>query len=278
MTPPARRAAVLGSPIGHSLSPVLHRAAYSSLGLAGWTYEAYDVAEAALPGFVAGLDDSWAGLSLTMPLKAAVLPLLDGASPVVEAVGAANTVLLREGRRLGENTDVPGMVAALADAGIPSGAGLDRAVVLGGGATARSAVAALAAVTGEVTAYVRSPERAEGLAAIATAYGVRLTVEPWPAATDGLAAPLVVNTTPAGAADRLVPPEAPGVLFEVLYDPWPTPLVQAWRRRGGAVVDGLALLVHQAVLQVGLMTGAEVDTDALVDVLRAAGERALRTP
>ena len=273
--PHLRRAAVLGSPIGHSLSPVLHRAAYASLGLSGWTYEAYDVAEADLPGFVSGLDGSWAGLSLTMPLKAAVLPLLDGSSPVVEAVGAANTVLLREGRRLGDNTDVPGMVAALADAGVSR---VDRAVVLGGGATARSAVVALAAVTSEVTAYVRSPERAAGLAAAAAAGGVRLSLVPWSAAPDGLRAPLVVNTTPVGAADRLVPPGRPGVLFEVLYDPWPTPLVAAWRAQGGLVVDGLALLVHQAVLQVGLMTGAEVDARVLAPVLRAAGERALRTP
>lgn len=275
MTPPGRRAAVLGSPIAHSLSPVLHRAAYASLGLRGWTYEAYDVAEADLPGFVAGLDGSWAGLSLTMPLKAAVLPLLDGRSPVVEAVGAANTVLLREGRRLGDNTDVPGMVAALADAGVSR---VDRAVVLGGGATARSAVVALAAVTSEVTAYVRSPERAAGLAAAAAAGGVRLSLVPWSAAPDGLRAPLVVNTTPLGAADRLVPPGQPGVLFEVLYDPWPTPLVAAWRAQGGLVVDGLALLVHQAVLQVGLMTGADVDARVLAPVLRAAGEVALRTP
>ena len=112
--PPVRRAAVLGAPISHSLSPVLHRAAYSALGLTGWDYTAHEVTEAELPGFLQGLGADWAGLSLTMPLKAAVLPLLDAASPVVEVVGAANTVLLRDGRRVGDNTDVPGMVAALA--------------------------------------------------------------------------------------------------------------------------------------------------------------------
>ncbi len=124
-----RRAAVLGSPVGHSLSPVLHRAAYAHLGLTGWSYGAYDVDEAGLAGFLAALDPSWAGLSLTMPLKAAVLPLLDAASPVVEAVGAANTVLLRDGRRVGENTDVPGMVGALAARGVRS---VDRAACSAG--------------------------------------------------------------------------------------------------------------------------------------------------
>ena len=117
---------MLGSPVAHSLSPVLHRAAYDHLGLTGWTYDAYDVDEAGLAGFLAGLDPSWAGLSLTMPLKAAVLPLLDAASPLVETAGAANTVLLRDGRRVGENTDVPGMVAALAARGVRSVAGRGR--------------------------------------------------------------------------------------------------------------------------------------------------------
>ena len=272
---PARRAAVLGSPIGHSLSPVLHRAAYEHLGLVGWTYQAYDVAEPGLAGFLAGLDPSWVGLSLTMPLKAAVLPLLDAASPMVETVGAANTVLLRDGRRVGENTDVPGMAAALAAHGVGP---VDRAVVLGGGATARSALAALSTLTDSVRAYVRDPARHQGLQSVAAATGVDLQIEPWARAGDGLGAPLVVSTTPAGATDGLVAkvPLTVGTLFEVLYDPWPSSLAAAWQARRAPVVDGLDLLVHQAVLQVLLMTGTEAGPDDLAPVLRAAGERALR--
>ena len=272
---PARRAAVLGSPIGHSLSPVLHRAAYEHLGLAGWTYEAYDVAEPGLAGFLARLDPSWVGLSLTMPLKAAVLPLLDAASPMVETVGAANTVLLRDGKRVGENTDVPGMAAALAAHGVGP---VDRAVVLGGGATARSALAALSTLTDSVRAYVRDPALHQGLQSVAAATGMDLQVEPWARAGEGLGAPLVVSTTPAGATDGLVArvPLTVGTLFEVLYDPWPSPLAAAWQARRAAVVDGLDLLVHQAVLQVLLMTGTEAGPDDLVRVLRAAGERTLR--
>jgi shikimate dehydrogenase len=272
---PVRRAAVLGSPIGHSLSPVLHRAAYEHLGLAGWTYEAYDVAGPGLAGFLAGLDPSWAGLSLTMPLKAAVLPLLDAASPMVETVGAANTVLLRDGKRVGDNTDVPGMAAALAAHGVGP---VERAAVLGGGATARSALAALSTLTDSVRAYVRDVARHEGLQSVAAATGVELQIEPWARAGEGLGAQLVVSTTPAGASDGLVArvPLTLGTLFEVLYDPWPSPLAAAWQARRAPVIDGLDLLVHQAVLQVLLMTGTEAGPDDLVPVLRAAGVGALR--
>jgi shikimate dehydrogenase len=269
-----RRAAVLGSPIAHSLSPALHRAAYSALVLPDWTYDAYDVTQLTLPGFLAELDLTWAGLSLTMPLKAAVLDLLDEASQLASAVGAANTVLLRDGRRRGENTDVPGIVAALHEQGVDR---VPTATVLGGGATARSVVAALAGVAGSVTAYVRSTQRAEELQAVADATGAALRVEAWEGAPGGLGADLVVNTTVAGAADPLADrlPDATTTLFEVLYEPWPTALAAAWSERGGQVVNGLDLLVHQAVLQVVLMTRATVDVPALVPVLRAAGQRAL---
>lgn len=127
-----RRAAVLGSPIGHSLSPVLHRAAYAALGL-DWSYEAIDVDEAGLAGFLDGLDESWAGLSLTMPLKRTVIPLLHGLSPTAAAVDAVNTVLLHgDGRRIGDNTDVAGMVAALPV--VPAGeVPVERVAILGAG-------------------------------------------------------------------------------------------------------------------------------------------------
>lgn len=269
-----RRAAVLGSPVAHSLSPVLHRAAYRALGLAGWTYDAHDVPAADLPRFLQGLDDSWAGLSLTMPLKAAVLPLLDSVTPVVETVGAANTVLLAGGRRSGDNTDVPGMVTALAERGVRR---VSSVSVLGGGATARAALAAAASVSDRASVYSRTDQRAAALHATADLLGLAMDVRPWDDAAEGLNAPLVVNTTPLGAADVLARslPSTVGTLFEVLYDPWPTPLAAAWAERGGEVVDGLDLLVHQAVLQVGLMTGASIEMAGLAALLRAAGLQAL---
>ena len=278
--PPAvRRAAVLGSPIAHSLSPVLHRAAYRSLGLDGWSYGAFDVGEAALPDFVAGLDPAaWAGLSLTMPLKRAVIPLLDSIGRAAEAVQAVNTLVLRaDGSRHGENTDVPGLVAALAERGVTS---VPSATLLGGGATAASTLAALAEVTeGPVDVYVRSLERSAQLRDLAETLGLDARLVRWDeAAVKALAAPLVVNTTPIGAADGLAGavPRDPGTLFDVLYHPWPTPLAAAWERAGGTVLGGLDLLIHQAVLQVELMTGcSDAPRADLVAAMRESGTEAL---
>ncbi|MCF2128841.1 shikimate dehydrogenase [Strepomyces sp. STD 3.1] len=268
-----RRAAVLGSPIAHSLSPVLHRTAYAELGLADWTYESFDVDEAALPGFLGELGPEWAGLSLTMPLKRAVIPLLDGISETAASVDAVNTVVLTDdGRRTGDNTDIPGMVAALREHGIEK---VESAAVLGAGATASSALAALARIcTGEITVYVRSAARAAEMRGWAERLDVGVRVADWADAEEALRAPLVVATTPAGTTDALAAavPEMPATLFDVLYDPWPTALAARWSLSGGAVVSGLDLLVHQAVLQVELMTGR---APAPLAAMRKAGERAL---
>ncbi|MEU5958411.1 shikimate dehydrogenase [Streptomyces sp. NPDC047525] len=272
-TEQGRRAAVLGSPIAHSLSPVLHRAAYGELGLVDWTYDLFDVDEAALPGFIEGLGPEWAGLSLTMPLKRAVIPLLDEVSETAASVEAVNTVVLTDdGRRLGDNTDIPGMVAALRERGIEQ---VESAAILGAGATASSALAALARIcTGEVVAYVRSEARAAEMRQWGERLDVEVRTEDWADAERALRAPLVIATTPAGATDALsaAVPERPATLFDVLYDPWPTALAARWSMYGGAVVSGLDLLVHQAVLQVEQMTGR---TPAPLAAMRKAGEHAL---
>ncbi|MEU9055190.1 shikimate dehydrogenase [Streptomyces sp. NPDC048384] len=269
----ARRAAVLGSPIAHSLSPVLHRAAYAELGLTGWSYDRFEIDEAALPGFVAELGPEWAGLSLTMPLKRAVIPLLDEVTETAVSVEAVNTVVLTEdGRRVGDNTDIPGMVAALREHGIEQ---VDSAAILGAGATASSALAALARIcTGEVVAYVRSEARAAEMRQWGERLDVEIRTADWAEAERALQAPLVIATTPAGATDALAAavPERPATLFDVLYDPWPTALAARWSMYGGAVVSGLDLLVHQAVLQVEQMTGR---VPAPLEAMRKAGERAL---
>ncbi|WP_020128850.1 shikimate dehydrogenase [Streptomyces sp. 303MFCol5.2] len=269
----ARRAAVLGSPIVHSLSPALHRAAYEALELTGWTYDRFDVDEEALPSFVAGLGAEWAGLSLTMPLKRAVIPLLDEISETAASVDAVNTLVFNEeGRRVGDNTDIPGMVAALREHGVEQ---VDSAAILGAGATASSALAALTRVcTGEIVAYVRSAARAAEMRQWGERLDVEVRIADWADAADALRFPLVVATTPAGATDALAAsvPERPATLFDVLYDPWPTELAARWSMFGGAVVSGLDLLVHQAVLQVEQMTGR---VPAPVGAMRKAGEHAL---
>src|SRR5581483_5192127 len=173
------RAAVLGSPIAHSLSPVLHRAAYAALGLERWTYTAIECDEAGLPGV---LDiPGWTGLSLTMPLKRAVLPLLDRVEPLAVEAGGANTVVFEGGQRLGHNTDVPGMVAALAAAGVTAPA---SATILGAGATACAALAALRE-TGlrTVPVLVRDQGRTGDLRAAASRLGMAVELRPLTAQT-----------------------------------------------------------------------------------------------
>ncbi|MEU1800725.1 shikimate dehydrogenase [Streptomyces sp. NPDC019937] len=272
-----RKAAVLGSPVSHSLSPALHNAAYRKLGLDDWHYGTVELDEAALPGFFERLggpyDPGWAGFSVTMPLKRAVIPLLDRVSDTAASVEAVNTVVLTDdGRRLGDNSDIPGMVAALAERGVQR---VERAAVLGAGATASSALAALARVCdGEVTAYVRSDARAAEMRQWGERLGVPVRTADWGDAAAAFDAPLVIATTPAGTTDALAAsvPEHPGTLFDVLYDPWPTALAGAWSARGGAVVSGLDLLVHQAVPQVEQMTGR---APAPLAAMREAGEAAL---
>ena len=282
-----QRAAVLGHPVGHSLSPVLHRAAYAALGLTGWTYEAVDVVEPHLERFVAGPPTGWAGWSLTMPLKRAVRPLLVRESDLARDVGAVNTVLVAPDGLEGYNTDVHGIVEALVERGVPrapaggAGPGL-RATVLGGGATAASAVAALRELgCDDPVVHVRSPLRAEDLVAAAGRLGVRPCLAPF-AASDMIrsvaAADVVISTLPAGIADSLVPDGVADaararhpVLLDVVYDPWPTTLARAWSAAGAPAVGGFVMLVHQAYGQVHLMTGLRPP----VEQMRAAGEAAL---
>ena len=263
---------MLGSPIAHSLSPVLHQAAYDALGLDGWTYRALECTEADLERTLHALDaEGLAGASLTMPLKRAVLPLLTRTDRLAVDVGAANTVLFGgvAGEWWGANTDVGGMVDALRSAGIN---GSPSMCILGGGATAASAVAAAAALSvREVSVVARRPEAAGEIQAVGQRLLVAVQVVPWGDAAAALTADVVISTVPAGVADALTPPAEPGLLFDVIYAPWPTVIAAEWARAGGAVLGGLELLVAQAAEQVRLMTGRE----APVDAMRAAGETAL---
>ncbi|WP_310963275.1 shikimate dehydrogenase [Nocardioides terrisoli] len=266
------RCAVLGSPIAHSLSPALHRAAYAELGL-DWTYDAIEVDEASLPDFLDGLDSTWRGLSLTMPLKRSVVPLLDRYDPIVDRTGVANTVLVEEGHLAGRNTDVPGAVAALRE-GLGSSP-VGDATVLGGGATATSMIFALADLgCREVRLLVRSRARAQDAVEAVARHpqAPRVLVEEFHAvpATD-----VLVSTIPAGAqTPDLVAGLHAAVVFDVVYDPWPTPLAAAALADGARLVSGLDLLVHQAVDQVALMTRTP-RAEVPVGAMRAAGEAAL---
>lgn len=267
MTAPVRRCAVLGSPIQHSLSPALHEAAYAELGLTDWRYERYEVTEEELPGFVAGCDSSWRGLSLTMPLKLVAMQLGEP-DEVASLVGAANTLVFDANTRRVHNTDVGGLVAAVQRALATEP---DRVTILGSGATARSALVSAARLgASRVTVVARDPGKGERLRSLAEACGVGFSVASW---DDGLeATDLVVSAVTAGAADaRSVEiSDCAPVIFDAIYDPWPTPLAEAAERAGRAVLNGLDLLTEQAVLQIELMTGHRVDSALLLRVARSA--------
>lgn len=262
------RAAVLGSPIAHSLSPRLHRAAYASLGLTDWTYGRIECDEVGLRALLSGLTEDWAGVSLTMPLKRLALSVAHTASPLATEVGAANTLLLADGRRHAENTDVLGMVDALREVGCTAPR---TALVLGAGGTAAAALAALRQLgLTEVAVATRSPERALEVELAAERLGVTIAVFPLAAAAAAGWVDVVVSALPAGAADRLARSgmaHRGTTLLDAVYAPWPTALATSWQQVGASVVGGLDLLVHQAAHQVRLMTGRPVDVQVLRDAL-----------
>lgn len=257
MTTEPRRAAVCGKPIGHSLSPVIHTAGYAAAGLLNWTYTAIECAAAELPDLVAGLGPEWVGLSLTMPLKEVALTVAGTAAPAATAVGAANTLVRRpDGSWYADNTDIPGMVRVLRDAGVAEHPAVS---ILGGGGTARAALAAAAALgAASVTVVTRRAAALDDLLPAAAALGLHLERLDWAQAPDAFAADAVISTVPKGAADDLaaaVPWRAGSVLFDAIYDPWPTPIAAAAAAAGVRVASGLDLLLAQALGQFEQFTG-----------------------
>jgi shikimate dehydrogenase len=285
---PDTRLAVLGTPIAHSKSPLLHAAAYEVLGLQ-WVYERHEVDEGSLASFVKSRGSSWRGLSLTMPLKQTIQPHLDRIDRIGELTGAVNTVLFEWGgdtvHRSGFNTDVPGIVRALRAAGVERAR---HAHILGGGATAASAVVAASELGAEsVLVSVRAPERAAGLVPLAASVGLTITVAAFDDARDDEATELVVSTLPGSASapiafDAAFRARVP--LLDVAYEPWPTTLGQAWADAGGVVLGGLAMLVHQALLQVRIFVGGDPfaplpdEESVLAAMLAAVGLAADGTP
>ncbi|WP_319461193.1 shikimate dehydrogenase [Micromonospora sp. RTP1Z1] len=266
------RAAVVGRPIAHSLSPVIHEAGYAAAGLTGWSYTRIECGAEELPGLVAGLGPEWAGLSVTMPGKEAALALADEVSPVAAAVGAANTLVRRpDGSWYADNTDVAGMVDVLSAAGVATGA---TVTVLGAGGTARAALAAAARLgAAEVTVVARRPEAVHELRPVARVVGVPLTGAAWDGAPSHARADVVISTVPKGVADPLAEnfDWRPGtVFFDALYDPWPTPLAAAALAAGCRVASGLDLLLAQAVGQFEQFTGVPAPVDAMRAALTAA--------
>ncbi|WP_169064239.1 shikimate dehydrogenase [Geodermatophilus dictyosporus] len=261
------RAAVLGRPVAHSLSPLLHRAAYAALGLTGWTYDRLDLGPEDLPVLLAGLGAEWRGFSVTMPCKQAAVAVADTVDPLPRLLGAANTLVhTGEGWRA-ENTDVHGVGMALQTGGVERVA---HAAIIGAGGTAAAAAVALAELGAEhVDVLVRAPDRAADVVRVLGALGVEAAVAPL--AAGPVEAPVVVSTVPIGAH-----PDLAGLgwrsgqtLLDVLYAPWPTPLAERAHAAGAAVVSGIEVLFWQATVQVELMTGQPAPIGAMRAALDA---------
>lgn len=248
-----QRAAVLGRPVSHSLSPLLHRAAYAALGLSDWRYDALDVGAEDLPDLLAGLDQGWRGFSVTMPCKQAAVAVADVVEPLPGLLGAANTLVREERGWRAENTDVPGIGTALQGAGV---AEVDRAAVLGAGGTAAAAAVALASLGAtHVEVVVREPNRATDLVRILDVLRVPVTLSRLDGST--VEAPVVVSTVPVAGQPVVsaLPWRAGQTVLDVLYSPWPTPLAERVTAAGGTVIGGIEVLFWQATAQVELMTG-----------------------
>lgn len=265
------RAALLGSPVAHSLSPVLHRAAYRAMGLAG-EYEAIEIVASDLAQFIASRDESWTGFSLTMPLKEEALRVASSVDPLALQIQSANTLIRAESGWHALTTDVSGFQRALTAHGVTQH---ENVLIIGAGATARAAAAACDEFGRHLVVVSRSAKREEAMRG-----SIRRAVASFINWSDELPqADLVINTTPAGVADvfvRQFTARPRGVFFEALYHPWPTTLLAHWRALGGEVIDGLDLLVQQGIDQVALMSKHSVNREELAPILRAAGLAAIR--
>lgn len=256
-----RQAGVIGSPIAHSLSPALHRAAYAALGLTGWRYHREEVRAGELAAYLAGRPADWVGLSVTMPGKEEALAAADSISDMARLTGSANTLVRCSDGWSADNTDVHGIRGALVEAGIAPDAAA-RALVVGSGATARSALVALHGLgVREVVLVVRDKARTDTLE-LAHRLGLDCHVARLDEALPGAPVDLAVSTLPAGAAPRTGAPPAfwqaateAGVALDVVYRPWPTPWARHLSASGSTVVGGVQVLLHQAAQQVELMTG-----------------------
>lgn len=253
------RAAVLGSPVGHSKSPLLHRAAYRALGLDDWTYDRIECTGKQLPGMLDGFGPEWVGVSVTMPGKVAALAHATERTDRAVLAGSANTLVRIPSGWRADCTDVDGIVGALRGVGVTDLSGRNVTVV-GAGGTSRPAVVALAGLgAAAVTVVARSVDRAAHTLACAEAAGLPAefahTTDSRLAAIAGASAVLVSTVPAVGAADIAPALARAPVVLDAIYDPWPTPLAVAVDAAGGTVVGGLSMLLEQAYGQVEQFTG-----------------------
>ncbi len=267
------RGSILGSPVEHSLSPLLHREAFDFLGIQG-EYLRNEVALGAFASFFELNKDSYNYFSITMPLKEEALSLPVEIDPLVSRIQSANTLYQRDGQWLLTSTDGSGFISALRHEGHQH---FKRVLVLGAGGTARAVVGALDGVADEINVLGRTSNRRDVLeSAVQTSAFeyIRWNDNPIFGEYD-----LVVNTTPAGAADLLADSVQTGstnLLFDVIYKPWPTVLASRWSDAGGKVINGLELLLYQGIQQLSLVLNRELDELALATHIRPILRKAVR--
>ncbi len=249
------RAAVLGSPISHSLSPKLHTAAFEFLRIEG-SYEAIEVDEAGLVDFIESIDlQDWTGFSLTMPLKEKVLQIADVVDPIASRIQSANTLLMDGNTTYATSTDY------LAFKTILAAKEYSRVVVIGGGGTARAALGAIDGTVATVEILLRNPAQRQALQnCLLETEAVFRELTHEIADYD-----LIISTTPKGASDEIAARihQPKGELIEVLYSPWPTDLAHRWLSLNLSVIDGIDLLVEQGLEQLKLFTKLDFDLPAL---------------
>ena len=268
--------ALLGYPLGHSVSPAMHNAALAELGLADWTYQPWPVAPDYLPAAVARLrEPDYAGANVTVPHKAAVMPHLDGLTPAAQAIGAVNTIVKHEGRLLGHNTDAAGLLADLYSFDVK----LNRrtVLILGAGGAARAAVAACLGVGARVRVLARQRAQAEALQSLGEIDIFEWSPLGWLAACDGVT--LVINATSVGMSPKVdaspwldgtpFPPEA--FVYDLVYNPAVTRLTREAQAAGLRAATGLGMLVEQGALALERWTGQAVPRATM----RRAAETAL---
>lgn len=245
------QAAVLGSPVAHSLSPLLHNSAYQSLGLSH-TYSAIEVTESGFETFISKLDERWLGVSLTMPLKEVAFKVATSVDLVATQTGSINTLILSTGIA-GFNTDVAGIVDAFKEQGLIAA---ETGTIFGSGATARSALVAISKLGAkQVDCVARNKSDVAQLIELGESIDVEVSHSQLPE-SNWLSSDVVINTTPAGVLDDFAKEvwQPKGILLDVVYHPWPTSLAASWNISGGKVTSGLSMLLHQGAHQVALMT------------------------
>ena len=267
------RGAVIGSPVEHSLSPLLHREAFAFLGIDG-QYDRREVHLESLNNFFQSNSQDFDYLSITMPLKEEALTLPVVVDPIATHVQSANTLYRRGEEWHLTSTDGSGFISALRHEGFTE---FNRILVLGAGGTARAVVGALDGVAQEIVVLGRTSTRREVLES--SVQRSSFEYQRWSDSPAFSQYDLVVNTTPAGAADLLADSLLPGdckLFFDVIYKPWPTVLGARWEDSGGKVINGIELLLYQGIQQLGLALDRSLNESELASHLRPILKKAIR--